>query len=212
MKSVLIYEKPMTDLIAKWRNSQFLMCASSVADNMMWKEDSSQHPSHLAMYTNHPFALIWQIIKRVMMSAGLTMILVTLLWLHREWFLDLLALMVDKPQKLPMVCDLLVQLHVRMFYQALHIVIIHTLKLFSSSSGGRAFWNRLQTWSQPVSGDPQHAFTSRKKGTSTIGVVVEVSYQARPLFTLCYYRKKNGSQYQPWYLAAPTMSFPLQVL
>ena len=51
--------------------------------------------------------------SRVLASTGLSLVLVTSLWLQKEWFANFLSLLVDKPLKLPQVWNLLVQSHVK---------------------------------------------------------------------------------------------------
>ena len=69
----------------------------------------------------HPFALIRWIISLTLVPDGLTMILMASLWAHRNWFLDLLSLLVEDPRQLPLFLNLLVQPHFWKFHQGLNI-------------------------------------------------------------------------------------------
>ena len=70
-------------------------------------------------YAFLPFALLKQALSRVLLSTGLSLVLVASLWPQKEWFTDLLSLLVDEPLELLQVWNLLVQPQVRKFHQGL---------------------------------------------------------------------------------------------
>ena len=75
--------------------------AFKVPGPMVWEEDAFQHPwDCLEIHLFHLFTLIWRVINLLPVSNGLIIILVALLWLHREWFSDLLSLLVEEPLQL----------------------------------------------------------------------------------------------------------------
>ena len=53
---------------------------------------------------------------RVMLSIRFSIVLVTLLGPQKEWFIDLLALLVEEPLELLLLLNMLVQPHVRKFH------------------------------------------------------------------------------------------------
>ena len=66
-------------------------------DPMVWKQDALQHPwDHLSAYAFLPFSLLRQVLSRMRLSAGLS-VLVRSLWPQKQWFADLLSLLVDEP-------------------------------------------------------------------------------------------------------------------
>ena len=58
-------------------------------------------------------------------SPGAVLTLKAPFWLQREWFLDLLELLLEPPLPLPARWDLLHQPHVRGFHQNLHVLHLH---------------------------------------------------------------------------------------
>ena len=64
------------------------------------------------MYTLPLFALVRWVLKHVLMSYSLTMILVATPWPQKEWFPNLLPLLVEGPIQLPMFWSLLFQPHI----------------------------------------------------------------------------------------------------
>ena len=57
---------------------------------MAWKQDAIQHSwDHLSSDAFPPFALLWQVLSRVRLSIGLSLVLVALLWPQKEWFTNL---------------------------------------------------------------------------------------------------------------------------
>ena len=112
MKICLLCGRPMIDLFIMQRKHKLQFYMVLVPDPMAWKRDA------LRTSWNHPkvcafplFALIQRAINWMMMSSGLTVILVAPMWLHRKWLLNFLFLLVDNPLQLPLVWNLLVQPH-----------------------------------------------------------------------------------------------------
>ena len=113
----LIYGKSMVSLFSMYRKHKSQMYISSVPVPLVWK-DAYQHPwYHLNFCVILPFTLRCQIISQLMIASSLSVFIMTPLWPHQLWFLDLLFILVDEPLWLPMVWNLLVQLHVRKFHQ-----------------------------------------------------------------------------------------------
>ena len=98
-----------------------LPCRGSTSSNfymvlvpypMAWKRDALRTSwNHLEVCAFPLFALIQRAINWMMMSSGLTVILVAPMWLHRKWLLNFLFRLVDNPLQLPLVWNLLVQPH-----------------------------------------------------------------------------------------------------
>ena len=91
-------------LFATHANAKLPLYVSQVADPRAWKQDMFQHPwDHLSAYAFPPFALLRQVLLTVLLSIGLSLVLVALLWPHKGWFADLLSLLVHELLGLPQV-------------------------------------------------------------------------------------------------------------
>ena len=86
---------PHIVLFALGANSKFPLLL--FPDPMTWKQDACHYPwDILCVYAFPPFALMQQVLLRVMSSAGLSMILVAPLLSQKEWFVDLQDLLVEE--------------------------------------------------------------------------------------------------------------------
>ena len=83
--------------------------------------------------------MLWQVLLQVLLLENLSMILVAPLCSQKEWYPDLLM---EEPLELPMLWNLLVNLHVKRNHRGLRSVQLHTWKLSSDSPEGRLFWWR----------------------------------------------------------------------
>ena len=83
--------------------------------------------------------LLQQVLSRVLFSTGLSLILVALLWLQKEWYADLLSLLVDESLELRQIRNLLVPPHTRTFHRSLGTLHLHTWRLSSDSSASGVF-------------------------------------------------------------------------
>ena len=121
-RPLLRSENLVVDLLSVSKN-KLPLYISPLPDPMIWKEDSFQHPLyHLGAYSFPAFAIICQIVSKVRTSNSLTMIFIALLWLQQEWLPVLLFLLTAEPIHLPLIWDLLGQLHGRKFHNALKIL------------------------------------------------------------------------------------------
>ena len=97
---------PHLDLLGTWANSKLPLYVFPVPDPLAGKQDILNLPcNHLDMYAFSLFALLHQVITRLLESGAV--------WPQKEWFADLLDLLVAKPLELPRVWNLLMQPHVR---------------------------------------------------------------------------------------------------
>ena len=112
---------------------------------------------------------------------GLSSVLVAPLWPQKEWFIDLLSLLVDEPLKLLLVWKLLVQPHMRKFHWGLKTLSLHTWRLSSVSSERQAFRGKFCESQPRTSGTPLQPFTNLSGPGSLVGVIDGVSIHARRL-------------------------------
>ena len=87
--------------------------------------------NHLSAYAFPPFAMIRQVINKLRESEGACVTLIAPFWPAREWFPDLLSLLLEPPVPLPLRWDLLRQPHVRRFHQRLSVLRLHAWRLSS---------------------------------------------------------------------------------
>ena len=96
-----VFGRPQLNLFATRANAKLPLYISPVPDPMVWKQDAFQHPwDHLSACAFPPFALLRQVLSRVLLSTGLSLILVAPLWPQKKWLMDLLSLLVDEPLEL----------------------------------------------------------------------------------------------------------------
>ena len=116
----------MVNLFATRLNYKLPVYVSPLPNSQAWKEDPFRISwDHLEAYAFPPFAVIRSVLNKVMVSDGLSLVLVTPLWPHREWFPDPLSLLVAEPLDLARLWNLLVQPHIWKFYQGLDILNFH---------------------------------------------------------------------------------------
>ena len=93
---------PTLDLFVTSLNKKLLLYYSPVPDPLALMEDAFVHPwAGLEVYAFPPFALIRRVLNCLIKTQSCRMILVAPLWPHREWYADLLSLLVAQPLGLP---------------------------------------------------------------------------------------------------------------
>ena len=139
------YGRPLIDLFATRANVNLLSYASPVPDPMAWKKDAFQHSwDDLSIYAFPLCVHLKQILLRVLIYQNLFMIMAAPLWPQKEWFADLLSLLVDVPFELTMPWNRLVQPRMRKFHRGPGLQRFHARILSSNSSKKQAFVSRLQ--------------------------------------------------------------------
>ena len=174
---------PTLDLFATSMNRKLPLYCSLVPDPMAVMEDAFMHPwDGLEVYAFPPFALIRRVLSRLRSSQSCRMILVAPLWPHREWFADLLTLLVAQPLGLPQWPRLLKQPLCPVFHTSVHVLNLHVWRLSSVSSEQRGFREGLRGRSPTLSVDPLLGSTRASGRSSVVGVVDGVSIRSEPLF------------------------------
>ena len=142
-----VFGRPHLNLFATKANNKLALYVSPVLDPLAWEQGTLHlRWDHLDAYTFPHFALLRQIITRVLESEvleGLWLLLVAPLWPQKEWFVDLLDLLVAEPLELPRVWNLLVQSHIRKYHRGLETLQLYVWNLCSDSSKRLAFRRRL---------------------------------------------------------------------
>ena len=141
----LLKKWPATiDLFATAKNYRLPVYFSPLHDPMAAGVDSLlQSWNHLQAYAFPPFNLLRQVLNKVRASEGLEVTLIAPFWPQREWFPDLLDLLVDVPLSLPERHDLLRQPHFHRFHRGLPVLRLHAWRLSSSPPCMKA---SLETW------------------------------------------------------------------
>ena len=132
-------------------------------------------------YTFPPFALLRQVLSRVLLLTGLSLVLVVLLWPCKDWFPDLLSLFVVERLRFLQVWNLLVQPHVWRFQSRPRTLQLHAWKLSSVLSRRQAFLKRLRESQLRTSGTPLLPCASPSGPGSSIGAISGVVIPARRL-------------------------------
>ena len=111
----LVARWPVTvDLFASALNYRFPVYFSPLSDPMAVGTDTFlQAWDGLQTYAFLPFAPIHQVIKKLVSSKGAFLTLIAPFWLQKEWFPELLSLVVASVVPLPPRRDLLRQPHFR---------------------------------------------------------------------------------------------------
>ena len=79
-----VFRRPHLDLFVTRANAKLPLYVSLVPDLMACKQDTFQHPwDHLSSYAFRPFALLRQVLSKVLILTGLS-VLVAPLWPHKE--------------------------------------------------------------------------------------------------------------------------------
>ena len=110
---------PHLDLFATRANNKLpilgLPCSESTGLETRRPSPSMESPRGVRL---SPFALLCQVISRVMELEGLRLLLMAPPWPQKEWFMDLLDLLVAEPLELPRMWNLLVQPHIWKYHRA----------------------------------------------------------------------------------------------
>ena len=105
---------------------------SAGTDSLLQKWDNIQG------YAFPPFPLIRKVLNKIRQSTRLDLTLIAPFWPQKEWFPDLLELLVEPPLRLPERRDLLRQPHFHRFHLNLQGLRLHAWRLSSDSPDTKA--------------------------------------------------------------------------
>ena len=106
---------------------------------------------YLDMYAYPPINIIRRVLNKLMQSEKARMTLIAPLWPQKEWFPDLLSLLVDSPRSLPCRRDLLRQPHFHRYHQNLQGLALVAWRLSSALPEQEAFrGGQLRTSQMPA--------------------------------------------------------------
>ena len=88
----------------------------------------------------------------------------------------------EEPLELPLLCNLLVQQHIRKFHSGQETLWLHVWKLSSDSFARLTFKRGLQRLLLQISEDRQHVSARESGLDSSTGVIERISLHGRPLF------------------------------
>ena len=127
-----LWGAPVIDLFATRLNFCLAAFVSPVPDSMAVATDAFLFPwDGLEVYAFPPFPLVRRVLNRLFRSRGTMMTLIAPFWPQREWFPDLLRVLVDVPRRLPLRKDLLRQPHVHRFHLSPHALPLVAWRLSS---------------------------------------------------------------------------------
>ncbi|MGL5405375.1 MAG: reverse transcriptase domain-containing protein [Propionibacteriaceae bacterium] len=177
-----LWGRPSIDLFATSRNNRLPLFCSPVPDPLAWSVDAMLLDwSGLEAYAFPPFGLIREVLNKFMSHSNVTLTLIAPFWPRKEWFPDLLQLLVDFPRLLPPEKWLLKQPHFKRFHQNLSALALTGFRLSGILSERKDFQEELQKLSLVVG---ESLLTNSIKGSgesSESGVEVLKSLLLRPL-------------------------------
>ena len=141
---------PVTvDLFATSLNRKLSVYFAPMSDPMAAGTDAMLQPwDNLQVYAFPPFVLVRQVLNKLRSSLNTEMTLIAPFWSQREWFPNLLDLLVEIPVRLPARPDLLRQPHFHRFHHNPSALKLHAWRLFSAppvQQGSLAEWlSKLQ--------------------------------------------------------------------
>lgn len=94
-----LWGEPMLDLFAMSRNHCLPLFCSPFPDLLAWETDAKlQNWANLDLYAFPLFAIISQVLRKFQLHQNARMTLVAPFWPQKEWFLELIGLLVDFPR------------------------------------------------------------------------------------------------------------------
>ena len=178
-----LWGTPTVDLFASSLNKKLPVYCSLLPDPLAWQEDAFLVPwDNLDVYAFPPFTLIRKTLNRVLRSQNLRMTLVAPCWQQKEWFPDLLSLLVDMPRSLPHWEKLLRQPRSNRFHLRVKSLSLHAWRLSSISSETEAFRAEQRQRCRQLFVDLPQTSMSANGNPSQVGAVEGISFLSRPLF------------------------------
>lgn len=180
-----LWGAPVVDLFASALNKKLPVYCSLLPDPLALQEDAFlMQWDDLDVYAFPPFNLIRRVLNRVLNAQRLRMTLVAPCWPQKEWFPDLLSLLVDLPRSLPTWDKLLRQPRSNRFHLNVKSLNLHAWRLSSSSSDREAFRRGLrQRCPQRSDFLPQESMNASGR-LSQVGAVEGISILSMPLFRI----------------------------
>ena len=137
--------RPLVDLFATSLTKRLPMYFAPHLDPMALGVDAFlQSWENLEVYAFPPFVLIRKVINKFRRTKNCRMTLVAPWWPQREWFPDVIELLVEIPRSLPQRKDLLTQPASRALHQGLHTLRLTGWRLSSVWEERRIFQERYQ--------------------------------------------------------------------
>ena len=141
-----LWGQPSVDLFATSLNKRLQNYMSPHADPQAVAVDALlQDWSNADLYAFPPFAILRKVINKFRNSPNSRMTLIAPWWPQREWFPDLIALVVEEPRQLPLRQDLLTQPLGRALHQNLPMLHLTAWRLSTISSDSGNFQTRWQS-------------------------------------------------------------------
>ena len=125
--------QPMIDLFATSLTKRLPLYFAPHSDPMAIGVDAMlQSWCNLEAYAFPPFALIRKVLNKFKQSRNCSLILIAPWWPQREWFPELMNLVVEPPRALPLRPDLLLQPLVKTRHKSLHTLQLAAWRLFKA--------------------------------------------------------------------------------
>ena len=105
---------PLMDLFATRANAEPSLYMPLVSDPMAWKQDAFSISGTILLFIFFPNCSSQSGLESTALNQSLG-IMAASFWLQKEWFSDLVVLLVEEPLEFPMRWNLVVHPHVRSF-------------------------------------------------------------------------------------------------
>ena len=116
----------MVDLFATSLNRRLSVYFAPMSDSMAAGTDAFlQTWNGMDVYAFPPFSIVRQVLNKLRASNSTNMTLIAPFWAQKEWFPDLLELLVDIPVRLPVRKDLLCQPNFHRFHLSPSTLSLH---------------------------------------------------------------------------------------
>ena len=134
------------DLFATTLNYRCQTYFAPLRDSMSAGTDAFlQNWENLQAYAFPPFSMVRKVLNKARSSQNLELTLIAPYWPQKEWFPDLLEVLMEPPLQLPMRSDLLKQPHFHRYHMGLQALQLHAWRLSGGSPDMKDFHPRSAT-------------------------------------------------------------------
>ena len=178
-----LWQVPNVDLFATSQNHQLPVYFSPLPDAQAAGVDAlAQNWSGIVGYAYPPPAIIPLVLNKLESTSNCLLILIVPKWERKNWFAQLLNMLVDIPRQLPQYPNLLKQPLIYKFHPDPQSLNLHACLVSSNILENRAFLRRLPNVSHKKQDFPQTSFTNIIGKNTLFGVLHNKEIVSCPLY------------------------------
>jgi hypothetical protein len=179
-----VWGRPSIDLMATHLNTQLPTFVSPFPHDLAFAVDAmSLSWDRMEAYIFPPWAMILDVLNKLLLHVDCVMTLIVPRWPNRSWFPLLLSCLCEAPLRLPLRDDLLSQPLSGRLHGSLASLGLHACRVSSSLRSQEDFLNRcLRDWPLGINEIPHSGFTTPDGSFTLFGVTNEVPIPSLPLF------------------------------